>query len=131
MGRVIDAWGTRETLTAIRQRFGYAFDLLPEDAEMYRPQLRAHEIDGPFTLAGIEVAPIDQDHYVCRTTGFRLGAFAYSTDVVTLADRAFAMLDGVDTGVVGCLREAPHPWNAHLPRVLEWGDRLQARKNVV
>src|SRR3546814_14860138 len=43
MGRVIDAWGTRETLTAIRQRFGYAFDLLPEDAEMYRPQLRSEE----------------------------------------------------------------------------------------
>src|SRR3546814_12298222 len=68
------------------------------------------------------------DLYVCRTTGFRFGAFAYSTDVVTLDDRAFAMLDGVDTWVVGCLREAPHPCHAHLPRVLEWVDRLKPRR---
>src|SRR3546814_3396496 len=71
------------------------------------------------------------DHYVCRTTGFRFGAFAYSTDVVTLDDRAFAMLDGVDTWVVGCLREAPHPCHAHLPRVLEWVDRLKPRRTIL
>src|SRR3546814_17548499 len=64
MGRVIDAWGTRETLPAIRQRFGYAFDLLPEDAEMYRPPLRAHDRDGPFPKAGIEVTPNHQNSHV-------------------------------------------------------------------
>src|SRR3546814_710916 len=61
-GRAIDAWGTRETLAAIRQRFGYVFDLLPEEVEMYPPQLRAPEIHVHIAVAGNEVSPFDQAH---------------------------------------------------------------------
>lgn len=130
-GGPIDAWGTEETLAQIDRRFGYVFDLLPEGSEMYRPQLRAHVIDGPFEVEGVPVVPFEQDHMVCRTTGFRLGAFAYSTDVVSLDEAAFAALQGVEVWIVGCLREAPHPCHAHLSRVLDWVSRLKPRQTVL
>ena len=130
-GRPIDAWGTEATLAPIRKRFGYVFDLLPEGSEMYRPQLRAHTISGPFKVGPVPVTPFDQDHMVCRTTGFRVGGFGYSTDVVHLDEAALAALAGIDVWIVGCLREEPHPCHAHLRRVLEWVDRLKPRRTVL
>src|SRR5690606_36670858 len=61
-GGPIDAWGTDETLPQIDRRFGYVFGLLPEGSEMFRPQLRAHVIDGPFEVEGVPVVPFEQDH---------------------------------------------------------------------
>src|SRR5690606_11548050 len=69
--------------------------------------------------------------HVCRTTGFRFGAFAYSTDVATFDDHAFEALRGIDVWVVGCLREAPHPCHAHLARVLGWVEHLKPRRTVL
>ncbi|MFN4089807.1 MAG: MBL fold metallo-hydrolase [Alphaproteobacteria bacterium] len=130
-GHAIDAWGSAETLDGIRRRFGYVFDLLPEGSEMYRPQVRAHVIGGPFAVGGIGIVPYEQDHMVCRTTGFRIGDFAYSTDVVRLDDRAFDLLAGIRVWVVGCLRDAPHPCHAHVARVLEWVRRLRPERTVL
>jgi len=130
-GRPIDAWGTEATLAPIRKRFGYVFDLLPAGSEMYRPQLRAHTIAGPFSVGSVPVVPFDQDHMVCRTTGFRFGPLGYSTDVVRLDDEAFEILAGIDLWIVGCLRDEPHPCHAHLDRVLEWVERLRPARTVL
>ena len=56
----------------------------------YKPVLEPNEITGPFTAAGLAVTPIAQDHGFSQTLGFRIGKFAYSTDVVELSDAAFA-----------------------------------------
>ena len=72
-----------------------------------------HEIDGPFEVAGIPFVPFVQDHGFSTTLGFRIGGFAYSTDVVELDDAAFAALDGIELWIVDCLRREPHP--THSP----------------
>ncbi len=75
--------------------------------------------------------PFDQDHGICRTTGFRIGAFAYSTDVVELDDDAFEALAGVEVWIVDCLRDRPHPTHAHLDRTLSWIARVGARHAIL
>jgi len=72
-----------------------------------------------------------QDHRVMETLGFRIGRFAYSTDVVTLPEESLEALEGLDTWVVGCLQRAYHPVHANVGRVLEWVARLRPRRCVL
>ena len=126
----IPFWATAETIADIRHRFGYAVVDDPAANNFYRPALAPREIDGPFEAAGIPVVPFEQDHGFSRSTGFRIGNFAYSTDVVRLDEAAFAALAGTEVWIVDCLREAPHPTHSHLERTLGWIARVKPRRAI-
>jgi len=132
-GRVIDAYGNGATLSNLEARFSYVFSPIDHAKYgFYRPQLRAHVVEsGPFEVGGLEIIAFPQDHYSCVSLGFRIGGFAYSTDVVSLDEHAFATLAGVDTWVVDALRETPHPAHAHLARTLSWIERLKPRRAIL
>ena len=49
---------------------------------------------------------------------------AYSTDVVSLDETAFAALAGIKLWIVDCLRDRPHPTHSHLAQTLEWIERV-------
>ncbi|WP_207478634.1 MBL fold metallo-hydrolase [Arenibaculum pallidiluteum] len=129
MGRAIDVYGDAETMESLGQRFSYAFRPLDAGQGIYRPALVPHVIERPFELGPLNVVPFVQDHGWARSLGFRIGRFAYSTDVVRLDEAAFAALEGIDTWIVDCVRIAPpHPVHAHLPVTLSWIERVRPRR---
>ncbi|HYD29246.1 MAG TPA: MBL fold metallo-hydrolase [Azospirillaceae bacterium] len=133
MQRPIEVFGDADTLGQLARRFDYAFKSFDSQAQFpfYRPVLLSHEVTGPFFVRGVEVVPFDQDHGYLKTLGFRFGRFAYSTDVLRLDDAAFAALAGIDTWVVDCTRETPHPVHAHLELTLSWIERLKPRRAIL
>jgi phosphoribosyl 1,2-cyclic phosphate phosphodiesterase len=133
----IPLFATEETFAEIRQRFPY-IDLTARPdptSRYYRPTLIPHpiphRIDGSFAVAGIEIAAFPQDHGYGSTLGFRIGRFAYSTDVVNLDERAFGVLAGIDVWIVDCLRREPHPTHSHLAKTLAWIARVRPRRAVL
>jgi phosphoribosyl 1,2-cyclic phosphate phosphodiesterase len=129
MGQAIPVWATAPVLELITARFGYAFE---RHEGFYRPSLIANPIDGPFDAVGVPIRPFQQDHgFNTVSTGFRIADFAYSTDVVTLDEAALAVLDGITTWIVDCIRLAPHPTHSHLDRTLGWIRRVGARRAVL
>ncbi len=66
----------------------------------------------PFELGGLQWLPIEAFHYKIPVTGFRIGRFAYLTDIKTIADDQLALLEGVEVLVLSVLRKKPHI--AHL-----------------
>ena len=80
-------------------------------------------------LAGMTVVPFIQDHGFSQTLGFRLGRFAYSTDVIALDAAAFTALDGIDTWIVDCIRVRQHVTHSHLAKTLAWIARLFSMPN--
>jgi phosphoribosyl 1,2-cyclic phosphate phosphodiesterase len=129
MGRPIPIWASEATLADIHRRFGYAIGTPP--GSFYRPTLIPHLFDGPFEAAGFGIIPFDQDHGFSRSTGFRIGDFAYSTDVVTLSDMDFELLAGVSVWIVDCVRIEPHPTHSHLERTLEWIAKVKPERAVL
>lgn len=127
----LDAYADDATLAVIRARFGYVFDPIPAGLEIYKPWLAPRRIAGPFRIGDLNVLPFDQDHGFSRTLGFRFGSIAYSTDVLSLPEDAFAILAGVDTWIVDCLQEAPHRTHTHLAQTLEWIARVKPRRAVL
>lgn len=129
-GRPMDVYADAVTMKRLHARFGYAFEQLPGTPY---PRIAArHVIEGPFRFAGVEVLPVVQDHGFGETTlGFRIGDFAYSTDLVELPEQAPDVFAGLDLWIVDCFRDAPHPTHAHWEKTLAWIERLRPRRAVL
>lgn len=132
----LPAYGDANTLEILNERFGYVFTPLrsPEEGQpvrYYKPVLVPHKIAGDFDIAGVHIKPFEQDHGYSKTLGFRIGDFAYSTDVVKLDDAAYGTLEGVDTWLVDCFHRKPHPTHAHLHLTLEWIERVKPRRAIL
>ena len=128
----MDVFAAADVLDSIMKRFSYLFDGCQGVDELYRPVCAPHVFDGPFSAAGIEILPLEQDHGICRSWGFRIGRFGYSTDCVTLPEATLAALEGVDTWIVDCLRDGePHPTHANLAQVRDWVARVKPGRTVL
>ena len=130
--RQIPAYADPVTLETVTRRFGYLFEGYGEKDALYRPIMVPHKIEGPFQVGPVDVVPFAQDHGICVSYGFRIGRFAYSTDVVRLDDAAFAALAGIEAWVVDCLRAGEkHPTHANLSTTLRWIDRVKPKRAVL
>lgn len=124
----IRVFALAEHLDEIRKRFSYAFEPLKPGHSYYRPVFVPAEIDGPLVIGDATVVPFSQEHGWMRSLGFRIGPFAYSTDVVRLDETAFEALAGIDTWVVDCVGRDPHPVHSHLEQTLGWIERVGPRR---
>jgi len=131
MRSAIPLYANARTLAEIGSRFGYVLKPVEEPERFYKPTLVPYEIAGPFEIHGISVLPFVQDHGFSATLGFRIGGFAYSTDVTELDDNAFAALEGIELWIVDCLRREPHPTHSHLAKTLSWIARVRPRHAVL
>jgi phosphoribosyl 1,2-cyclic phosphate phosphodiesterase len=131
MRSAIPLHANRQTLAEIESRFGYVFKPVEPPGHFYKPTIVPHEIAGPFEIGGISVLPFVQDHGFSATLGFRIGGFAYSTDVTELDDNAFAALEGIELWIVDCLRREPHPTHSHLAKTLAWIARVRPQRAVL
>jgi phosphoribosyl 1,2-cyclic phosphate phosphodiesterase len=131
MQSAIPLYAEDKTLAEIEHRFGYVLEPIREPGRFYKPTLVPHEIVGPFEIEGIPIVPFVQDHGFSTTLGFRIGSFAYSTDVTELGDAAFAAIEGAELWIVDCLRREPHPTHSHLGKTLSWIARVHPRRAVL
>jgi phosphoribosyl 1,2-cyclic phosphate phosphodiesterase len=131
-GKELAAFGTRATLSRLDDRFDYAF-IGPTPPFFFRPALAGTRVEygQSVDVAGMSLRLFRQDHGVMDTLGFRVGGFAYSTDVVMLPEESLPALRGLDTWVVGCFQRAPHKVHANLEQVLEWVALLRPRRTVL
>jgi len=127
----IDAYGSRQTLDQLQERFGYVFRQYDATPHFYRPSLTPHEIDGPFRIGAIDVVPFHQEHGRIPSLGFRFNKFAYSTDVKDLSEESFAAISGIEVWIVDSLSETPHPAHSHLEQTLDWTTRVAPKRAVL
>lgn len=73
----------------------------------------------PFEAAGIPVVPVRVIHGHLPILGYRIGNFAYLTDVKVLPDEELVKLVGLDVLVIEALKQTPHPSHETLEQALE------------
>lgn len=133
MGRMIEAFAPPHVLDHLVKKFGYLFENSPDTVgNLYRPIYRPNMITGNFETGPFEITPIDQDHGICSSLGFRFGNFAYSTDVLKLPQESLDALHGLDCWIVDCLRpEDPHPTHAVMDEMLAWVEEVKPKRTVL
>jgi phosphoribosyl 1,2-cyclic phosphate phosphodiesterase len=128
-GKPVDIHANSSTLAVLKARFAYAFG--EDSGSNYPPILAPNLIDGPFEVGAVAVEPFRQGHGPVDTVGFRFGPIAYSTDLVSLPEESFEVLEGVGVWIVDALRLKPHPTHAHLELTLSWIARLRPERAVL
>jgi phosphoribosyl 1,2-cyclic phosphate phosphodiesterase len=80
----------------------------------------------PFELHGARVVPIPVLHGRMRILGYRVGEFAYLTDVSAIPSPSYELLAGLEVLVLSALRPRPHPTHLSLEQALEEAARVRA-----
>ena len=123
----IPLYGQSATLNRLATMFAYVFDPDPAYPSAI-PNLTPHPIDGPFEAAGIPVTPIPLLHGRMPVLGFRVGDFAYCTDVSEIPADSWPLLTGLDVLVLDALRRRPHPTHFNLEQAVAHARRIGARQ---
>jgi phosphoribosyl 1,2-cyclic phosphate phosphodiesterase len=126
--QVIPCYGSRETLDAIKIKFGYIFKGL--ESAGYAPLMEAHAISRPFALFGLSVTPIPLLHGSTPTTGYRIGDVAYLTDCSEIPPASRELLGGLKLLIIDALRYTPHPFHLNIEGALQVVQELQPEQTL-
>lgn len=124
----IPCYGSAATLEVIRRHFAYIFE--PDGGGHMRPQLELREIDGPFRVAGLDLLPVPILHGGLPIEAYRIGSFAYVTDVSDIPEPSFELLDGLEVLVLGALRYRSHATHYSIPEAIEAATRIGAGRTI-
>ena len=115
-------------LNSLHKRFAYIFD--PKQKYPGAPDFEVNLItkENDFQIFGLNITPIESVHYKLPVLGFRLGRFAYLTDVKTISDKEMLKLNGLDTLVINALRYESHPSHLNIEEALEIINQLKPKQ---
>jgi phosphoribosyl 1,2-cyclic phosphate phosphodiesterase len=122
----VPIFGSAQTLDALSRIFWYVFE---DDLDQgTRPAIDRHIVDGPFDLAGREIVPVPLIHGLLPILGYRIGSFAYLTDVSRIPKDSYSLLRDLDVLVLNALRERAHATHLTLSAAVEEAERIGAAR---
>ena len=89
------------------------------------------EITGPFAIGSLRFEPIRIFHGKMPILGFRVGGFAYLTDVSRIPEESFAGLRGLQCLALDGLRYRPHPTHFSIDEAVEAAKRIGADRTLL
>ncbi len=124
IGQPIDVYGLERTLETVRRQMPYCFEK-PDKPRV--PHIRLHPVEAgeQFYLPVAEgcgqlaVLPISVMHGEMPILGYRIGRFAFITDMKTMSEESCALLKGVEYLVINGLRHRPHPTHQTIADAVE------------
>ena len=124
----IPIYAHKRVINNLKHRFDYIF----ADNNRYpgAPAVQVNEVrnDVPFQIGDKKAIPIDAYHNRLQVFGYRVGNFAYLTDVKTVADEEVEKIKGVKVLSINALRIDPHHSHFNLEEALDFVDKVQPQK---
>ena len=125
----VSAFMSYDTNIALRRAYSYVFT---QKSNLYKPLMRDFIFGGPFSIGRHKVTPFAQHHGKEKNSyGFRIGDFAYSTDVTNFSEENYKILEGVKVWVVDCLRYYYSPSHSYLEKTISWCMRIKPRRAIL
>ncbi len=122
----IPIYASATTMQNIQRVFAYIFTDQKPVSDI--PKITAHIIDDqPFTIKNLEIIPIPVMHGPLPILGYRIGNFAYCTDVSFIPPESMKLLEGVEVLILGALRYKPHPTHFNFEQAIAAARQIQAR----
>jgi len=125
-GGPIPLYATPETTAVLESIFSYTFS--PQATYPNRARVRLEPLADKTPIHGVEFQRIPLLHGEMEIVGYRFGRAVYLTDVSSIPEESFALLEGLDHLVLSALRHKPHPSHATVEQALGWARRIGARQ---
>lgn len=127
-------YGPPSTISHLERAFRYIFDpAIVPPVGTSKPQLTLHPLppNAPATVAGVGLLPIAFDHGGLTVYGYRIGAFAYVTDVKRVTGEALELLRGVKVLVLNALWWRPHPTHLSIDEAIATSRAIGAERTLL
>ncbi|MBW3622580.1 MAG: MBL fold metallo-hydrolase [Armatimonadetes bacterium] len=125
-GTPMPCYGGEETLGDLRRVFSYVF--MDTQAGGGKPSLELRPVEGPFPVRELDIVPIPIFHGRLPIFGYRVGGFAYVTDVSEIPPASMDLLQSLEVLVLGALRPQPHSTHFNFEQAIEAAQRLSPRQ---
>jgi phosphoribosyl 1,2-cyclic phosphate phosphodiesterase len=131
----VPVWADTATSARLHESFSYCFET--PNGSLYPPILDEHRITAgkAFTIDGaggpIELMPFQQPHGSIHSLGFRIGDFAYCSDVGAVDGDALPYLANLDVWVIDALQYREHPSHMNLEMTLGWIEKLKPKRAIL
>lgn len=121
-------YASKEAQEEIQREYSYAF---ADDDKKYPgvPAFNLIDIDSDLIKIGdLTIEPIRLKHFTLTSYAFRIGNFAYVTDLSELSEEAFNKLKGTDYLIIEALRHKSHYSHISLSEAISIAQRLNVKK---
>jgi len=113
----------------IKAKFGYT---LREASDFWDlPVLAITPVEAPFQVFNTQITPISVHHGRSQIYGYRIGDFAYMTDVSAIPESSFDLLKDLDLLLIDCLRTDKHPTHINIEQSLQYVSQINAKQSVL
>jgi len=130
--RTMPCYAHPDTTAVLRRNYDYIFGADPYPGAA---NVALETVDAPFAVpsryddaAPVPVDPILLYHGDMPVYGYRIGGFAYLTDVSRIPEPSYQGLDGIDVLVLDALRPTPHHSHFSFDEAVEVARRIGARQ---
>lgn len=131
--QAISCFAHRQSIPVLRRIFPYVWDR----NGVYPGTLDLRIADVPFEIRSrygssdrIQVTPVEVLHGRMHLNGYRLGNFAYLTDVSHIPETEYHKLKDLDLLVLDALRPQRHPRHYSIPEAVEVAGNIGAKQTV-
>jgi len=125
-GGPIPLYASRETAAVLERIYDYT--LSPSATYPTRARVAIQPLEDRTRIHEVDFVRVPVMHGEMEVSGFRFGNTAYLTDVSTIPEPSFALLEGLETLVLPALRHKPHPSHATVEQAIAWARRIGARQ---
>ncbi len=113
----MQVFAEKYVLETIKREYSYAFAENPYPGV---PKIHLNAIENkPFYIEQTRIEPIRGMHYKLPILGYKIGQFAYITDMNFISDTELEKIKGIDTLVINALRIEKHISHFNLEEALE------------
>lgn len=125
----IPAYLPENTVDDFQRRFGYTLEPIRHRYGTV-PNLEMHVIDEirPFEVNGVEITPIPIMHGMLPILGYRIGNLAYLTDVHTVPEESWPLLEGVEVLITTALKKAEIFGHMNLEQALAFIEQVNPKR---
>ena len=124
-GGPIPLYASEETAQVLRQIYDYTFS--PQATYPTRARVELVPLSDRMNVRGVDFVRVPVMHGEMEITGFRFGDAAYLTDVSSIPESSFPLLEGLEHLALSALRHQPHPNHATVEQAVGWAKRIGAR----
>jgi phosphoribosyl 1,2-cyclic phosphate phosphodiesterase len=130
--RTMPCYAHPDTAAVLRRNYDYIFGSDPYPGAA---NVAIEVVDGPFEVpsryddsAPVPVDPLLLYHGETPVYGYRVGGFAYLTDVSRIPEPSYEALQDIDVLVLDALRPEPHPTHFSFEEAVATARRIGARR---
>lgn len=119
-------YANKLTVEHLKQRMPYCF---VDKSYPGIPRLSLHTVEAGVAVAvgPLSIMPISVLHGSLDILAYRIGKMAYITDMLSMPEESYALLQNLDVLIINALRHAPHRTHQTLEQALEVSERIGAQ----